>query len=155
RAHLDNEKVSIVDAENRKVLATGALGWKVTNKSAHPAQFTFSRDGKFLALNLNSGQPGTGTAIVVWQADTGEAVYVKSKNWELKREFRFVGFCPYSSSIHVAESTFWKLKEHKETPLIATDWGRPNRDGETDPVVVRVTVIPVNVPGVDWPGGTP
>jgi WD40 repeat protein len=150
RASFDKEKVTIVNVETGKGHATGALGWKVTDESARPKQFTFSRDGKYLALNLSSGQPGAGTAIVVWQTDTGEAVYVKSKNWELKREFTLVGFDPYCDSIHVRESTFWKLKERKEAPLIAADWARPNRDGETDPAAMPVWVNPVEVPGVDW-----
>ena len=42
------------------------------------------------------------------------------------------------------------LKERKETTFIATDWGRPNRDGETDPTAVRLWVNPVEVPGVLW-----
>lgn len=150
RAHLDKEKVSIVNVETGKLHATGALGWKITNDSAHPSQFTFSADGKFLALTLSSGQPGMGTAIVVWHTDTGEAVYVKSKSWELKREFRFVGFGPYSTCIQVTESTFWKLNERQEASLIATDWHRPNRDGETEPSADRLWVNPVEVPGVRW-----
>lgn len=150
RAQLDKDKLSIVDTASGKVHAAGGVGWKIANDSARPSQFTFSRDGKFLALNLNSGQAGTGSAIVVWQTDTGEAVYVKSKNWELKREFALVAFDPYCNSIHLTESDFWQLKERKETPLIAGDWVRPNRDGETDPAAVRPWVNPVEVPGVPW-----
>ena len=113
-----------------------------------------------MALNLAEGHAGCGSgsggsAILVWNAETGECLYTKSKNWELNTELRLVGFGPYSEDIQVTESSYWSLTEKRPYSYVATDWHLPNPRGEAwnEAPLLRndVPFVKVVAPPGDWP----
>ena len=128
-AHLcANGDVIVVDIAGKQVKSRGKLPWTLsrTIPPVWPAQFSFSPDARYLALNLDSYMAGWGTALIVWRTDSGECVFTKSPNWELKKEFYIRGFGPKSRHLRYEETAYWDLENGRPVSWVMTDWRMGN-----------------------------
>ena len=128
-AHLcANGDAVVVDIEGKQVKSKGKLPWTLrrTIPPIWPAQFSFSPNARYLALNLDSHVAGWGTALIVWRTDSGECVFTKSPNWELKKEFYIRGFGPQSRHLRYEETAYWDLENGRPVSWVKTDWRMGN-----------------------------
>ncbi len=128
-AHLcSNGDVIVVDIAEKQVKSRGKLPWTLsrTLPPVWPDQFSFSPDARYLALNLNSYIADRGTALIVWRTDSGECVFTKSPNWELKKKFYIRGFGPGSRILRYEETAYWDLEEGRPRAWAMSDWRMGN-----------------------------